>query len=93
MQLLDVDDAGHQHGPTSSQGVSAAGTSDGYLREIASKAYRGGYGVIVLADHGQHTIERDDGSRGGWHGTDSDEDVYVPLVWCAPEELKLALGL
>lgn len=93
VQLLDVDDAGHQHGPTSSQGVSAAGTADGHLREIASEAYRGGYGVIVLADHGQHTITKDDGSEAGWHGTDLDEDVYVPFVWCSPEELKLALGL
>jgi len=93
VQLLDVDDAGHKHGPTSSQGVSAAGAADGHLREIASEAYRGGYGVIVLADHGQHTVTNDDGSRAGSHGTDSDEDVYVPFVWCAPEELRRALGL
>jgi len=92
VQLLDVDDAGHKHGPTSSQGASAAGTADGHLREIASEAYRRGYGVIVLADHGQHTVTKDDGSRAGSHGTDSDEDVYVPFVWCAPEELRRALG-
>lgn len=93
VQLLDVDDAGHKHGPTSSQGVSAARNADRHLREIATNAYKEGYGVVVLADHGQHTITRDDGSQAGGHGTDSDEDTLVPFVWCTVEELKGALGL
>jgi len=93
VQLLDVDDAGHMYGPLSPQGVAAAGRDDGHLRRIAAEAYRGGYGLMVLADHGQHTMVRDDGSQGGWHGTKAEEDVYVPFIWCKKEEIKGAVGI
>lgn len=93
VQLLDVDDAGHLHGPLSSLGMAAARRADRHLRLILTTAAAEGYGVIVLADHGQHTIINEDGGIGGWHGTDSDEDIYVPLVWCTPGELRRALGL
>ncbi len=93
VQLLDVDDAGHMFGPLSPQGVEAAGRDDGHLRRIAAEAYRGGYSLIVLADHGQHTIVRDNGTQGGWHGTEAEEDVRVPFVWCKAEDLKRALDL
>ena len=65
MQLLDVDNAGHAHGPLSPRGIAAAKRADGRLREMAVKAQGEGYGVLVLADHGQHTVLRDDGSEGG----------------------------
>ena len=93
VQLLDVDDAGHQHGPLSPQGIAAAHMADDHLREIAAAAHEGAYGLIVLADHGQHAVTREDGSLGGWHGTDVDEDVNVPFVWCKADELGPALGL
>lgn len=93
VQLLDVDDAGHQYGPLSPQGIAAAHTADNHLREIAVAAHELEYGLIVLADHGQHIITRDDGSLGGWHGTDKDEDLYVPFAWCEAAELGRALGL
>lgn len=93
VQLLDVDDAGHQHGPLSSRGVSAAGQADFHLKEIATAAFREGYAIMVLADHGQHTTTKDDGSVGGTHGTDTDEDVYVPFIWCTVREIGDALGL
>lgn len=93
VQLLDVDDAGHMYGPLSPQGVAAAGRDDGLLRRIAAEACRGGYGLMVLADHGQHTVMRDDGTQGGWHGTEAEEDVSVPFVWCKAEELKRTLDL
>jgi len=93
VQLLDVDDEGHQHGPLSSEGVAAAHRDDGYLREIAETASGEGYGMMVLADHGMHTVVESDGSVGGTHGTDSDDDVYVPFVWCTNRELREAIGL
>ncbi len=93
VQLLDVDDAGHLHGPLSSEGISAIHRDDAYLREIAETASRTGYSLMVLADHGQHTVLKSDGSAGGTHGTDSDEDVYVPFVWCTNRELREAIGL
>jgi predicted AlkP superfamily pyrophosphatase or phosphodiesterase len=93
VQLLDVDDAGHAHGPLSPQSVEACHRDDGHLREIAEAAYEEGYGLIVLADHGQHTVEAEDGVRHGTHGTDMSEDIYVPLVWSRGDELKGILGL
>ena len=93
VQLLDVDNAGHLHGPLSSESAAAAHRADGHLREIAEGAYRGGYALMALADHGQHMVVRDDGSVGGTHGTDLEEDLYVPFVWCTARELGRALGL
>ena len=91
VQFLDVDDAGHQHGPLSPESVAAAHGDDGYLREIAEEAQKGGYGLMVLADHGQHTVVKGDGAMGGTHGTDMDDDLSVPFIWCTNRELKGAL--
>ena len=60
---------------------------------MAVKAQGEGYGVLVLADHGQHTVLRDDGSEGETHETYSDEDVYDPLIWGNPEERGRTLGI
>ena len=41
-----------------------------------------GYGVIILADHGQHDIEPgESGPLRGNHGTESAEDCLVPCTW------------
>jgi predicted AlkP superfamily pyrophosphatase or phosphodiesterase len=93
VQLLDVDEAGHVHGPFSPQSVEACHRDDGHLREIAEAAYEEGYGLIVLADHGQHTVEAEDGGRRGTHGTEMLEDIYVPLIWSGGDEFKRILGL
>ncbi len=93
VQLLDVDDEGHAHGPHSIRGIAAAKRADDHLREIAVKAHEEDYGVLALADHGQHTVLNEDGRVAGTHGSYSDEDVYVPLVWGTPGELKEALGI
>ena len=92
VQFLDIDDAGHQHGPLSSESVAAANRDDRHLRKIAEITSRKRYSLIVLADHGQHTIVRDDGSIGGTHGTDLDDDIYVPFVWCTNKESGEAIG-
>jgi predicted AlkP superfamily pyrophosphatase or phosphodiesterase len=93
VQLLDVDNAGHAHGPLSPRSVDACHRDDSHLREIAGAAHEGGYGLIVLADHGQHTVEMEDGRQEGTHGTGIPEDIYVPLVWSRGDELKRSLGL
>jgi len=93
IQLLDVDDAGHGHGPLSSQGAAAVHMADGHLREIAVEARRNGYGLVVLADHGQHTVVREGGREEGTHGTPMDEDVYVPFVWANPDDIGRSLGI
>ena len=86
VQLLDVDDAGHAYGPHSQEGHEAASRADSNLRKILESAHRGGYSALVLADHGQHTVERD-GRVQGTHGTDMPEDVVVPLAWANNDEL------
>ena len=93
VQLLDVDDEGHAHGPQSIRGIAAVKRADDHLLEMAVRAQEEDYGVIVLADHGQHVILKEDGSEGGTHGTYADEDVYVPLVWGTPQEIRGALGV
>ncbi len=93
VQLLDIDDAGHLHGPLSPEGMEAVREADGNLRRIAEAAHREGYGLIALADHGQHTRTGEDGNPKGWHGTEREEDVRVPLVWSGNYELGEALGL
>lgn len=86
VQLLDVDDAGHAHGPLSREGREAASRADSNLRKILATAHRMGYSAVVLADHGQHTIMRE-GVVQGTHGTDMPEDVEVPLAWANDDEL------
>jgi predicted AlkP superfamily pyrophosphatase or phosphodiesterase len=86
VQLLDVDDAGHAHGPLSQEGYDAASRADSNLRKILGSAHRGGYSAIVLADHGQHTVEKE-GRVQGTHGTDMPQDIVVPLAWTNNDEL------
>jgi len=86
VQLLDVDDAGHAHGPLIVEGHEAASRADSNLRRILASAHRGGYSAIILADHGQHTVVRD-GVVQGTHGTDMREDLMVPLAWANNDEL------
>jgi predicted AlkP superfamily pyrophosphatase or phosphodiesterase len=86
VQLLDVDDAGHAHGPLSAEGHEAASRADSNLRKILGAAHREGYSAVVLADHGQHTVMKDGAIR-GTHRTDTPEDVEVPLAWANNGEL------
>jgi len=90
VQLLDVDDAGHAHGPHSPESMMAAGRADANLRLILDAARAEGYSVMVLADHGQHTSP-DDAHR-GVHGTDMPEDLQVPFLWANSDELIDVLG-
>ncbi len=91
VHLLDVDDAGHAHGPYSPESIKACRGADSHLRAIAEAAHLSGYGLIVLADHGQHAVTKEDGSRGGTHGTEMEEDLRVPLVWASNADLLEAL--
>lgn len=92
VQLLDVDEVGHSHGPFSLESIAACHGADTHLKYITRSAYQEGYGLIVLADHGQHPMVRENGSKVGTHGTLADEDVYVPFTWCNVSELGGILG-
>jgi len=90
VQLLDVDDAGHAHGPYSPESMGAARRADENLRQILDAARSEGYSVMALADHGQHTSPED--AHRGVHGTDAPEDLEVPFLWASDSELKSVLG-
>ena len=89
VQLLDVDDAGHSHGPHSLEGKEAAAKADASLRRILEAARVKGYSAMVLADHGQHPASDD--QYKGVHGTNMPEDLYVPFLWASNTELREAL--
>jgi Type I phosphodiesterase / nucleotide pyrophosphatase len=76
-----TDDAFHSRGPYSPEAGDAAARADDWLAARLATLRAKEYGVLVLADHGQHPVEREHGTTGGTHGTDSDHDCLVPLAW------------
>lgn len=82
VQLGRVDDVFHQFGPSSPEVVRMLRETDARLRRLVAVLKPLGYGVIILADHGQHDIVDDPTTtmRGG-HGQDRDEDRLVPCTW------------
>ena len=84
-QFGRVDDVFHRHGPSSPSVVPMLRGTDARLMRVI--AYLGplGYGVVVLADHGQHDVdEPGEGEYRGSHGTDRPEDCLVPCTWVGP---------
>jgi predicted AlkP superfamily pyrophosphatase or phosphodiesterase len=87
-QLGRVDDIFHQFGPSSPDVVPMLQATDRRLQRLVMHLKPLGYGVIILADHGQHDIV-DDGDENdhsttslkGGHGSDSDQDCQVPCTW------------
>jgi len=81
-QLGRVDDVFHQYGPSSSEVVPMLRDTDARLLRLVERLGPLGYGVIILADHGQHDAEPgESGSLKGTHGTESPEDCLVPCTW------------
>ncbi|MGC9521272.1 MAG: alkaline phosphatase family protein [Anaerolineae bacterium] len=81
-QLGRVDDVFHAFGPSSPEVVPMLRETDARLERMARHLKPLGYGVIILADHGQHDIVDDPSTtlKGG-HGMDRDEDRLVPCTW------------
>jgi len=83
-QIGETDNALHDYGPSSPDVVPTLRATDERLRLLVEKLVSFGYGIMIVADHGQHDVSgREDGLR-GIHGTDSDEDCLVPLTWVRP---------
>ncbi|PWB75114.1 hypothetical protein C3F09_03015 [candidate division GN15 bacterium] len=81
-QLGRVDDVFHEHGPSSPEVVPMLRATDARLKRIVASLNLLGYGVIILADHGQHDVlDALPGQHKGNHGSDSDEDCLVPCTW------------
>ncbi len=81
-QLGRVDDVFHKYGPSSPEVVPMLQETDLRLGRLVVALKPLGYGVIILADHGQHDIVDDPTTtlKGG-HGQDRDEDRLVPCTW------------
>ncbi len=81
-QLGRVDDVFHKYGPSSPEVVPMLQETDLRLGRLVAALKPLGYGVIILADHGQHDIVDDPTTtlKGG-HGQDRDEDRLVPCTW------------
>ena len=86
VQYGKTDDVFHAHGPFSTQAAEACAGADAWLQKIVPWLHARGYAIIITADHGQHDVPRADGTTGGAHGTASDLDCLVPLVWLPSAE-------
>jgi predicted AlkP superfamily pyrophosphatase or phosphodiesterase len=81
-QLGRVDDIFHKYGPSSPEVVPMLRATDVRLQRAVEHLIPLGYGVIILADHGQHDIVNDPSTpHKGGHGSDSDIDCLVPCTW------------
>jgi predicted AlkP superfamily pyrophosphatase or phosphodiesterase len=87
VQLGQVDDVFHKYGPSSPEVIPMLKDTDENLKELVEFLLPRDYGILILADHGQHDI--DPGAitdkytmqKKGGHGSDSDIDCQVPLTW------------
>jgi predicted AlkP superfamily pyrophosphatase or phosphodiesterase len=81
-QLGKTDDVFHREGPSSPAVVPMLRETDVRMKKLVEYLQARGYGIVVLADHGQHDIEgAPEGQMKGTHGTDSPKDVLVPCTW------------
>ena len=80
-QLGRVDDVFHKYGPSSPEVVPMLRATDARLKRAVEHLAPLGYGVIILADHGQHDIDDPTTPKKGTHGSDSDADCQVPCTW------------
>jgi predicted AlkP superfamily pyrophosphatase or phosphodiesterase len=81
VQLLDIDNAGHAHGPESEESLAACQRTDARMGRMLSAVSLRGYGSVIMADHGQHTVKGANGSVRGTHDGSTEEDMIVPLTW------------
>lgn len=80
-QLGRVDDVFHKYGPSSPAVVPMLRETDARLGGLFAELTKLGYGVIQVADHGQHDLSEPVGGKLGTHGSDSDQDCLVPCTW------------
>jgi hypothetical protein len=81
-QIGRVDDVFHRYGPSSPLVAPMLQETDARLKKLVGHLAPQGYGVVILADHGQHDIPNaKEGELHGGHGTDSNEDCLVPCTW------------
>ena len=70
LYLGETDEEGHTYGWLSEEYMKTVNSACDHIERIASK-FGDSYDIIVLADHGGH---------GRSHGTESDEDMTIPIL-------------
>ncbi len=81
VQFALTDDIFHTYGPYAPEAGAAAAEADRWLARWTPILELNQYTTLILADHGQHTLNPPvDGIRGG-HGDECDEDCLVPCTW------------
>ncbi|MCK5811916.1 MAG: alkaline phosphatase family protein [Clostridiales bacterium] len=78
-QLGTIDTVFHAVGPSSKKVIPMLIKTDEMLSNIIPILNKLGYGIILLADHGQQ--DKLDGS-GGTHGSAHYKERLVPCTWC-----------
>jgi predicted AlkP superfamily pyrophosphatase or phosphodiesterase len=86
-QFVALDSASHKHGPFTPQAAEAAERLDARFGRLLAGLREGGYGILALADHGQHPIDPPRSGKRGWHDGSVEEDMVVPLVWAHPNAI------
>ncbi|MGI6414404.1 MAG: alkaline phosphatase family protein [Thermoguttaceae bacterium] len=86
VQYGQTDDVFHARGPFSKEAAEACAGADAWLQQLVPWLRARGYAIIITADHGQHDVAKKDGTTSGKHGTASDLDCLVPLVWLRSAE-------
>jgi len=86
-QFVALDSASHKHGPFTPQAAEAAGALDGRFGRLLAGLREGGYGILALADLGQHPIDPPRSGKRGWHDGTVEDDMVVPLVWSHPDAI------
>ncbi|MBD3182663.1 PglZ domain-containing protein [Candidatus Poribacteria bacterium] len=76
MQLLDIDETGHKFGLKGPQIEKAVADVDRHLGELMPVLAEMGYGLIILADHGAHQVD-----KMATHDGSVDDDLIVPCGW------------
>lgn len=88
-QFVALDSAGHKHGPFGPESAQAAAALDRRFGHLLAALRKRGYGVLALADHGQHPVDPPvDGCR-GWHDDTTEETMLVPMLWAGSQEIAV----
>lgn len=83
IHFRDPDTAGHAHGGSSPEKMSALADCDAALKIIKDAIAAAGLTnsvIILTADHGSHDIKNKDGKIVGTHGSAETSDVTIPWI-------------
>ncbi len=78
IHLHGIDDTSHSYGPDSPETYKQIAEIDKIVADFL-KLWEGN--VIIVADHGQHTVNEPARDRKGNHGDFCPEDMFIPFIF------------